>query len=70
MRIACHVAEVDVEDVPGVVATCTIYRHEVESFGQTGASVRRCLAVMRAECPRGRSNLYTIARGSDLGTRD
>ncbi len=62
-EIECMVEEVEVENeesrlVPGVMATCSECDHSVESYGTGGASVRRCLAVMRDECPRGENNFY------------
>lgn len=34
------------------------FRHETQSFGTSEASVRRCLALMREECPNGENNFY------------
>jgi hypothetical protein len=51
--------------VNGVVATCTQCQHETESFGTSGRSRRRCLALMREECPEGESNLYVDVEGCD-----
>lgn len=45
--------------VPCVNCTCTRCGHETMSFGDSDASVRRCLALMREECPRGENNFYT-----------
>ncbi len=63
MKIRCQVDEVEMEGdfgpVDGVVAQCTRCGHETESFGTSDASVRRCLVLMREECPRGESNFYT-----------
>lgn len=44
--------------IPAVRATCTQCGHEVESFGREFASKRRCLALMREECPLGEDNYY------------
>lgn len=62
-EVPCVIEEVEVENesgrmVPGVMATCTECDHSVESFGTQGASIRRCLAVMREECPKGENNFY------------
>jgi hypothetical protein len=63
MKVACDVEEVELEGdcapVPSVCVTCTRCDHCVESYGTTDASVRRSLAVMREECPRGENNFYT-----------
>ena len=44
--------------VDGVVATYSRCGHATESFGTSEASVRRCLAMMREECPEGEGNFY------------
>ena len=52
--------------VPSVTATCTRCGHETESYGTSDASVRRCLALMRGECPEGEglgSEYYYFAEG-------
>jgi len=62
-RIECEIEEVELEndegfEVAGVCATCTKCGHQTESFGTEGASIRRCLALMREECPLGEQNFY------------
>jgi hypothetical protein len=58
-------ASITVEDlegdhgpVEGVVATCNRCDHQTESFGTGDASIRRCLVLLREECPRGERNYY------------
>lgn len=46
-------------EVEGVVATCSRCGHTTESFGTEGPSIRRCLVLMREECPEGENNWYT-----------
>lgn len=63
MRVEAEIDEVEIEDddgleVAGVCATCTRCGRATESFGTTGASVRRCLALLREECPYRESNFY------------
>jgi len=41
-----------------VRATCSKCGHETMSFGDSEASVARCLAIMREECPRSEKNYY------------
>ena len=41
-----------------VIATCSKCGHEVMSYGVSEESKKRCLAVMREECPRGENNFY------------
>ena len=48
--------EGDYGPIDGVRATCTKCRHEVESFGTEDRSIKRCLVVMREECPRREKN--------------
>jgi len=63
VRVACEVAYVDLEnkngyEVEGVCATCRRCGHETESYGTGDASVRRCLVLLREECPQGEVNYY------------
>ena len=62
MRVRCEIEETELEgdygDIEGVVATCSECGHQTESFGTTEASVRRCLALMREECPEDCNNFY------------
>lgn len=50
--------------IDGVSAQCSKCGHIVESCGTSEASYRRCLAVMREECPRGEKNYYKEPRGT------
>jgi len=43
----------------GVRAVCARCGHETESYGVEEGSVKRCMAVMREECPKKESNFYT-----------
>jgi hypothetical protein len=69
MRVRCEIEEVELDGdysmVDGVCATCSRCGHETESFGTSAASVRRCLVLMREECPEGESNYYVAAEGED-----
>jgi ribosomal protein S27E len=63
MRIHCDIEEVQLEndegrEVDGVKVTCSECGNETESFGTGPNSVRRCLVLMRDECPMGGSNFY------------
>lgn len=42
----------------GVRAVCSACGHETTSFGTGADSKRRCLALLREECPMGESNWY------------
>jgi hypothetical protein len=48
----------DGRTVQGVIATRSKCGHSTESFGTEENSVRRCLALMREECPEKRRNFY------------
>lgn len=63
MRVSCVVDEAEIENdegrmVDGIEVTCSRCGHLTASFGTSDASVRRCLALMREECPGGESNYY------------
>lgn len=61
--IQCDVFEIDMEDdrgksVPGVRAECEECEHATESYGTGSGSIKRCLALLREECPGGENNYY------------
>ena len=62
MQVDVEISYADLEGerrpVPGVVARCTRCDHTVESFGTSGRSIRRCLALLREECPMDEENFY------------
>lgn len=66
-KIECEVEAVDIESedtgrlIAGVEATCTDCGHITRSFGEGDSSIRRCLALMREECPKGERNFYVDA---------
>jgi len=51
--------------IPSVRVTCGKCGHEVESFGTSDRSVKRCLAVMHTECQREEDNFYKVEAGSE-----
>jgi len=55
----------DVGMVDSVRAICLRCAHETESFGDEYKSVRRCLALMREECPLSETNFYIAEGGED-----
>lgn len=62
-RIECEIEEVTLEgdsgrEIDGIQATCTACDHKTESFGTSERSVKRCLILMREECPQGEENFY------------
>jgi hypothetical protein len=64
MRVECEVEEIELDGdyskVLGVQVTCSRCGHTTESFGTGPASVRRCLALLREECPRDEDNFYFV----------
>lgn len=71
-KVECDVEYDDIENdsgnlVPGVVVSCTECEHAEEAYGQTAKSVRRCLALLRENCPEGQENYYVASGGEDEG---
>lgn len=60
--VLCSVAYVDLEGdngpQAGVEVTCNRCKHTAESFGEGPESIRRCLALLRDDCPRNEKNWY------------
>lgn len=54
----CKIETEDGRKVSGVVATCTRCGHATESFGTGENSIKRCLVLLREECPEGEENYY------------
>jgi len=46
--------------VEGVEVTCTRCNHTEESFGTGDASLIRCAALLRENCPRKEKNFYKV----------
>ena len=68
-RVACTIEEVELEgdysQISGVRATCSECDHQTEAFGTSSASVRRCLVMMREDCPHYEENWYYAEDGED-----
>lgn len=47
------------DEVPGVRATCEQCGYQTESYGTGIRSVRRCLVLMREQCPEFEENFYS-----------
>jgi hypothetical protein len=63
MKVTCSVEETTLEnddgiEVDSVCVTCSRCDHATESFGTSEASVKRCLVLLREECPNGENNFY------------
>lgn len=64
MKIPAAISEVELENdrgitIPGVEACCSKCGHTTQSFGTELRSIRRCLVLMREECPFNERNFYT-----------
>jgi len=62
-RVEVIISETELEGdsaypVPSIQAECSLCGHVTESFGTSEASIKRCLALMREECPEGDQNFY------------
>lgn len=61
-KIECDVTPTSVEfqgrDVLGVRVTCSACDHWEEAGGRSARSVRKCLAMLRENCPEGEKNFY------------
>lgn len=65
MRVPVEIEEVVLQseegrDVDGVVARCSRCDHETESFGTSEKSIKRCLVLLREECPRNDENNFYV----------
>lgn len=66
-RIECEISTGEEENENGhsvecTYAECTLCEHVTMSFGTSERSVRRCLILMRDECPQGEANFYVEER--------
>lgn len=55
----------DGEEVDCTYANCQECDATIMSYGMSNRSVRRCLVVMREECPNGEENYYMASGGED-----
>lgn len=68
MKVQCEIIQEEIENdeghlVDGISAECERCGHCTESFGTSSASIRRCLVLMREECPNGENNFYESEKG-------
>ena len=57
-RVECDVENTVTDGRPSVTVTCTACEHSTTSFGRGEGSIKRCLALLREECPEGEKNFY------------
>jgi hypothetical protein len=63
VKISCSIGFVERENDSGhliesVSAVCSRCGHETFSFGTSDRSIRRCLVLMREDCPAAENNFY------------
>jgi len=68
MRVKCVVDYITLEndagyDVESVGVTCPRCGSDQESYGESEASVTRCLVLLREDCPKGENNFYVADDG-------
>lgn len=70
MTIECEVRAVTLTNdrgrpVDGVEATCSQCDHCESAYGESDRSIRRALAMLRENCPRGEENYYVETDSED-----
>lgn len=69
-KVECEIEETTIEtddgrDIDSIRATCSRCGHVTESYGTSERSVKRCLVLMRDECPEAEDNYYVEEGESD-----
>lgn len=69
-EIECEINHITIEnddgrEIDGVEAVCGECDHSTQSYGTSSASVRRCLVLLREQCPLGQHNYYIASGGED-----
>lgn len=67
LRIRCEVDTTVIDRIPSVIVRCTRCAHETESYGRSIRSVRRCLLMLREECPNDEANYYLVEENDEYG---
>jgi hypothetical protein len=70
MKVSCTIDYMTLEsdsgrEIDSVEVTCKRCDHSTQSYGDGAASVRRCLVLLREECPRHEENYYAAEGGED-----
>jgi hypothetical protein len=68
MKVVCTIVHDSTYSKEGYQVACTTAHcnrcgHETESYGDGPASDRRCLVILREECPQEENNLYVERTG-------
>jgi hypothetical protein len=70
MLITATVSEVELDGdygpIESVAATCSRCGHCTESYGTQERSIKRCLALLREECPRNENDFYVTPKEKEL----
>lgn len=67
MKVECSISEIPHPDNgrPAVQATCSRCEHKTVSFGTGEGSRKRCLVLLREECPEEERNFYVDEDADD-----
>lgn len=63
--VPCEAEDIVEDKIRSVAVYCTRCGHSVISYGRSDRSIRRCLALMREECPNDEANYYTCEEGEE-----
>jgi hypothetical protein len=68
-RVECDVEVIEMDGehttVEGVQATCRRCGAETESYGTSERSIRRCMVLLREQCPMNEDNYYVPATNEE-----
>jgi hypothetical protein len=69
MRVRCSMAPVELPGDHGLISSveleCSRCEHTTASFGTSEKSIKRCLVMMREECPENEQNFYVCEDDDD-----
>ena len=62
-KVECEVSHETMKNEQGREVDCTVVTcgecgHKTTSFGTSEGSLKRCLVLLREECPQGEENFY------------
>ncbi len=65
MKVECEVTQIQIPTeygerlfIDGVHALCSKCGHATQSYGRGEKSIKRCLVLLREECPENEANFY------------
>ena len=70
MQVKCKISRAtltndDGLEIEGVIATCSRCKLRKKSFGTSSLSIKRCLVLLRENCPRNEKNFYVETSTSE-----